>query len=210
MKEQRSQERRASVAAERREKDQRQHERRMVDSWGDMAGGADRRAVPGRREIDRRGNSRRDHERREDGSQPGSGGPPLIASGTMLREIIDHKGSDFLFVPTGATLLQVVDFLAANRVGIAPVCNAAGELLGVFSERDVVRELSLQGADALLASVDDVMTTDLITCSSSDLVRAVAQLMIKRNLRHLPVVDDGTLVGLVSSRDILGFFAAGG
>jgi CBS domain-containing protein len=101
-----------------------------------------------------------------------------------------------------ATVVELLGELAEHNVGALPVVDG-GNLIGIVSERDVVRRLHAGGAATLDARVADIMTTDVSTCSPSDDVGDVAAVMTSRRFRHLPVVVEGELVGIVSIGDMV-------
>lgn len=96
----------------------------------------------------------------------------------------------------------VVDLLAQHRIGAVPIME--GDMIaGIFSERDLVRLISSYGPEALDRRLDDVMTKSPITCESTTAVMAALSQMTQRRIRHLPVVDDGRLIGFVSIGDLV-------
>jgi CBS domain-containing protein len=101
-----------------------------------------------------------------------------------------------------ATVVELLGELAEHNVGALPVVDG-GNLIGIVSERDVVRRLHAGGAATLDARVADIMTTDVSTCSPSDDVGDVAAVMTSRRFRHLPVVVNGELAGIVSIGDMV-------
>ena len=96
----------------------------------------------------------------------------------------------------------VVDLLAQNRIGAVPVVEG-NAIIGIFSERDMVRLISSYGLEALDRSLDEVMTISPVTCDSRMAVIGALSLMTQKRIRHLPVVDDGALVGFVSIGDLV-------
>jgi CBS domain-containing protein len=103
--------------------------------------------------------------------------------------------------PCGATMRQVAEALAADEIGILPVVSN-GHLVGVVSERDVVRHLA-NGAKPDHALVDDIMTIGLLHVTSETSIAEAARLMVEAGVRHLPVLDNGAIAGIVSVRDVL-------
>ena len=115
-------------------------------------------------------------------------------------DIIKTKGSEVVSLPPSTTIGDLVDVLQKRRIGAVVVVDE-GSLAGIVSERDVVRFArdSLTLEDPLSA----IMTTTVITCSPEDEARDLAEIMTKQRFRHLPVVEDGDLVGIVSIGDIV-------
>jgi CBS domain-containing protein len=117
--------------------------------------------------------------------------------------ILDRKGADVATIPPDATVIDALRALADHDVG-ALVVSAAGDAVdGIISERDIVRRLADDGAAALEAPVKAVMTADVRTCGPDETADAVMETMTTHRGRHLPVVVDGRLVGIVSIGDVV-------
>ena len=101
-----------------------------------------------------------------------------------------------------ATIGELLALLHRYNVGALPVVDG-GELVGIVSERDVVRHLHERGRALLDATVGDLMTTDVVTCSPRDRAADLARVMTERRIRHLPVCDERGLVGIVSIGDLV-------
>ena len=119
-----------------------------------------------------------------------------------IADVLRRKGTAVATVRPDATVVELLGELAKHNVGALPVVDS-GNLIGIVSERDVVRRLHAGGAATLDARVADIMTTDVSTCSPSDDVGDVAAVMTSRRFRHLPVVVDGELAGIVSIGDMV-------
>lgn len=100
------------------------------------------------------------------------------------------------------TIAELAKRLSSLNIGAMPVCAASGALIGVISERDVVRAFAKDGAQLARRFVADLMTRDLVTCDHHATVGEAEKLMHQRRVRHLPVVDGDTLLGLLSIRDV--------
>ena len=120
-----------------------------------------------------------------------------------VAHILGQKGRDVLTAQPHATLQQAVELLGKRRVGALVVADAAGAVLGILSERDVVRALSLHAADALAAPVSRFMTADPVTVGEDADLDDLMQAMTQGRFRHLPVVEGGRLVGIVSIGDVV-------
>ena len=118
-----------------------------------------------------------------------------------VAAILQYKGSNVFTVRPEHSVADAATLLTAKRVGVAVVCDPAGALLGVVSERDVVHGLSQYGKGALDMPVSNIMTSPVVTCAPTDSAKAVLQVMTKRRIRHLPVVSEGRLLGIVSIGD---------
>jgi CBS domain-containing protein len=119
-----------------------------------------------------------------------------------VRAILDTKGHDVENVEPGTTLTAVVKRLAERKIG-AVLVMAGSRVEGILSERDVVRVLSEQGASALDQPVSEFMTRRVVSCRSSDTVAAIMEMMTLGKFRHLPVIEGGIVVGLISIGDVV-------
>ena len=119
-----------------------------------------------------------------------------------VGRILDKKGHQVFSVGESAGLKQAISELATHHVGVLVVVDAAGEAVGVLSERDVVKAIA-EGMDIEHGLVSEAMTSLLVSCSLDDSDGNVMDRMAKANVRHLPVKHFGKLVGVVSARDIL-------
>ncbi len=120
-----------------------------------------------------------------------------------ISRILDSKGGAVFTVSPATSILDAVAKLAHHRVGALLVCDATGSVLGVFSERDVVRALADTGAAMLSQPVSSLMTTKLHVCTPSDTVAHAMAQMTTNRIRHLPVMQGGTLLGMVSIGDLV-------
>ena len=118
-----------------------------------------------------------------------------------VARILANKGRAVTTVPPHATLRDVVDVLAAKHIGALVIADAAGAMVGIVSERDVVRAIARRGVDAMDDPVSDHMTRDVVTASEADSVIQVVQMMSAGKFRHMPIIEAGALVGLVSTGD---------
>ena len=126
-----------------------------------------------------------------------------VQSKTEVAQLLAEKGSDVFAVTNTLSLASVVTELSARAIGNMPVINIKGELVGVISERDIVRAVAEGSETALEQPVSSHMTRAPRTCRSSDRVADVMKIMSEGRFRHMPVVDDGALVGVISIRDIV-------
>lgn len=110
--------------------------------------------------------------------------------------------SNELRVPSGTTVFDALAMLARFDVGALMVFKD-GQLVGMFSERDYTRKIALQGKDSRSTLIDDIMTRDVITVAHTARTREVMSLMSAKRIRHVPVVRDGAVVGMLSIRDLM-------
>lgn len=119
-----------------------------------------------------------------------------------VRAILDSKGHTIISVDPAATLASAVKILSEKRIG-AVLVMTHGRIEGILSERDVVRVIGKRGAAALDEPISDVMTRKVISCRQSDTVGAIMEMMTSGKFRHLPVVENEKVVGLISIGDIV-------
>lgn len=100
-------------------------------------------------------------------------------------------------------ILTVSERLSSANIGAMPVCGQGGTLIGVISERDIVRGFARNGAKLTSLHVRDLMTRDVVTCGLSDAMEEAEQRMNARRVRHLPVVEGEKLIGMLSIRDLM-------
>ena len=117
--------------------------------------------------------------------------------------ILKHKGSQVETLRPSTTLQQTVAMLSAKRIGAAIVLGGQGEVAGVVSERDIVNALALHGSAAMSLPIDKFMTRDVITCKMTDTANDLMEMMTRGRFRHVPVVEGGKLVGIVSIGDVV-------
>lgn len=120
-----------------------------------------------------------------------------------IADVLRNKGAGVATMPPEATVAQLLAGLAENNVGAMVVVGSAGAIAGIVSERDVVRNLHEHGPDVLGMSVAEIMTTTVTTCGMDSHVNELTELMTTNRVRHIPVVVDGRLVGIVSIGDVV-------
>jgi CBS domain-containing protein len=120
-----------------------------------------------------------------------------------VKDILKAKGHAVATVRADSSAIMAIKRMKVDRIGTVVVSDAGGRLLGIFSERDVVQALAAQGALALDLPVADLMTRSVVTCSPDQSVAAVMRTMTERRIRHLPVLAEGKLVGIVSIGDVV-------
>ncbi len=121
-----------------------------------------------------------------------------------VRSILAQKGSEVATVTPTSSLAEAAAALRDHRVGALVVSDDGKRLLGIVSERDVVRAIAAHGAGALGRTVQSAMSADVVTCHEADSVEHLMVEMTERRIRHLPVVDaDGHLDGIISIGDVV-------
>ena len=122
-----------------------------------------------------------------------------------VRDILAHKGRDVVTVGPDASVSTLVHRLALERIGALVVSEDGTRIQGIVSERDIIQTLAERGEDTLRPDlrVADIMTRHVVTCSEEDSVKDVMGIMTRSRIRHLPVVENGRLAGLVSIGDVV-------
>jgi CBS domain-containing protein len=120
-----------------------------------------------------------------------------------VSRIISAKGRDVSTVQPHRTLAQVAATLVERKIGAVVVTGADGGIKGILSERDIVRAVAKAGASALEEPVSRHMTQHVVTCHESDLIVEVMEEMTRGRFRHMPVVNDGKLAGIISIGDVV-------
>ncbi|WP_416882141.1 CBS domain-containing protein [Marivita sp.] len=122
----------------------------------------------------------------------------------QVHHILKSKATDAVVtVKSGTSIADVAKILTEKRIGTVVVSDDAETALGILSERDIVRELATRGASCLSDSVDSYMTQKLVTCSRNDDADHILSQMTEGRFRHMPVVEDGKLVGLITIGDVV-------
>jgi CBS domain-containing protein len=120
-----------------------------------------------------------------------------------VQHILADKGREVVTILPDRTLADAARVLAERRIGAVVVLSADQAVVGILSERDIVRALARSGADALQALVGDHMTSQVVTCTSASLIAEVMELMTTGKFRHVPVIEKGRLLGIVSIGDVV-------
>ena len=120
-----------------------------------------------------------------------------------VAAILRQKGRAVTTASPAATLLEVANKLAAKRIGAVVGVGARGEVAGIVSERDIIRALAASGEGCLGRPVGEIMTRQVVTCQEADTLDELMAMMTARRFRHLPVVTDEALVGIVSIGDVV-------
>lgn len=120
-----------------------------------------------------------------------------------VAAILKDKGRAVETVTAQATLMDVTKKLSSARIGAVVVIDGAGALVGIISERDIIRVVGTDGPAALEWPVSSVMTQSVMTCRESDSVDKLMSVMTERRFRHLPVVEKGRLAGIISIGDVV-------
>ncbi len=119
-----------------------------------------------------------------------------------VRDLVRRKGSQIYSVEPDATVLQALELMAQENIGAVLVMQGE-RLAGILSERDCVRKLDLDGKSAGGTRVEEIMTREVLSVDASQPLEECMALMTDRNIRHLPVYENSSLMGVISVRDVL-------
>jgi CBS domain-containing protein len=119
-----------------------------------------------------------------------------------IADVLRGKGGAVVTINPDATVAELLAGLATHNIGAMVVAGPEG-VKGIVSERDVVRQLHTHGASVLSRPVEDIMTSVISTCSKEDTVDSLTLLMTENRVRHVPVLEDGKLIGIVSIGDVV-------
>ena len=122
-----------------------------------------------------------------------------------VAHILRQKGSAVFTVEPEAPVQTIVNMLATHRIGAVVVVDPLGNLVGIVSERDVVRAMAGDVSGVFTKTANDIMTARVRTCMPSDSEADLMQVMTENRIRHLPVVANGRLAGMVSIGDVVKF-----
>ena len=120
-----------------------------------------------------------------------------------MSEVLRRKGATVITITPDRDVRELLGLLAEHGIGAVVVSEDGAGVAGIVSERDVVRRLHLDGNEVLAGPVAAIMTTDVETCSPPDELEQLMAVMTEHRIRHLPVLEDGRLVGLVSIGDVV-------
>ena len=121
----------------------------------------------------------------------------------QVRDVLKTKGGRVISIDPEATVSEAIARLVQNNIGSLPVVDAEGHLVGIFSERDALRDIHHNGNAAGRTHVAQVMTSNPITCDCGDDVNEVMGKMSERRIAKVPVLHNGKLVGIVSVGDVI-------
>ena len=120
-----------------------------------------------------------------------------------VADILNAKGSEVIATGPTETVAVTARLLNDRRIGAVLVRDGEDNVIGVISERDIIRGIAVNGADALDMEVRELMTSEVISCKPTDTISEVMRVMTTRRFRHLPVMEDGALKGMISIGDVV-------
>jgi CBS domain-containing protein len=125
-----------------------------------------------------------------------------------VAQLLGDKGHDVVTLQPHRTLAEAARLLSERRIGSVVVTGADGEILGILSERDIIRSLGESGAAALDNPVSRAMTAKVVTCQTQTSIDELMEIMTSGRFRHVPIVENGRLAGIVSIGDVVKYRVA--
>jgi CBS domain-containing protein len=123
----------------------------------------------------------------------------------IVNRILSIKGRNVVTIEPSLTLGEAAKVLSERKIGALLVSDGRQPVLGIISERDIVRAISAHGAGALEQPVSGFMTEKVVTCTSQTIINDVMEVMTQGKFRHIPVVEGGSLLGIISIGDVVKF-----
>lgn len=120
-----------------------------------------------------------------------------------VSDILKTKGDTIISLTADEPIHAALALMAANRIGAVLVIDANGGIAGIVSERDLVRAMHKHGKDFFDKRVSELMTATVVTCSPKDPIPAIMGMMTSQRFRHVPVIDEGKVVGMISIGDVV-------
>ena len=124
-------------------------------------------------------------------------------TGPTIASILEGKAKEVYVTPAAASIREAAKVMAEHNIGLLAVTGADGEFVGVLSERDIVRAMAEPGAAVASMTVDQLYTRDVVTCTPDDNPHDVMATMNAQRFRHVPVVVDAELQGVISQGDVI-------
>jgi len=121
----------------------------------------------------------------------------------QVKAILQSKGTTVHTVPANARVADAIGMLNKHNIGAVVVVDTDGEVAGIISERDVVRLLGRDPVGALKRPISECMTANVVTCSRETAISSLMEQMTRYRIRHIPIVEEGQLIGIVSIGDVV-------
>ena len=121
----------------------------------------------------------------------------------FVSDALERKGTDVISTGPKNSVIDTTRILKGRGIGAVVVLDDSGHLAGIISERDIVHGIAMHGERALKMTIDELMTDDVVTCKPNDTINEAMKMMIDHAFRHLPVVEDTDLKGLISISDVV-------
>lgn len=121
----------------------------------------------------------------------------------QISQYLKHYGSEVVTCSPGDTARKVAGLISKGHLGAIPVCDDSGDMVGIVSERDLVRKFDEVGGDVENVLVEEIMTRNVQSCKPEQPMADVRQLMFNHGFRHVPILEDYKVIGVISVRDAL-------
>ena len=121
----------------------------------------------------------------------------------LVRHLLDAKGTNVVSISPSASVFDAIKLMADESIGSLIVIDAGGKIVGIVTERDYARKVIIQDRSSKDTRVEEIMSTDVMTATSDDSVRSCMERMTENKVRHLPVVEDGRVIAMVSIGDLV-------
>jgi CBS domain-containing protein len=121
----------------------------------------------------------------------------------LVKHLLDVKGRNVISIAPDASVFDAIKVMADESIGSLVVLDENGKLAGIVTERDYARKVIVMGRSSKDTPVAEIMTTDVLTAASDHTVNACMEIMTERKIRHLPVVEDGRVIAMVSIGDLV-------
>ena len=120
-----------------------------------------------------------------------------------VATILQYKGGNVVTTRPGSSVAEIVSLLCDARIGAVVISSDHVRVEGIVSERDIMRVLAQYGSDALLMTAENIMTRNVVTCAPNDIAGELMAVMTAGRFRHIPVCEEGALVGIISIGDVV-------
>ena len=121
----------------------------------------------------------------------------------LVKHLLDAKGRNVISIAPDASVFDAIKVMADESIGSVVVLDENGKLAGIVTERDYARKVIVMGRSSKDTRVAEIMTTDVLTAASDHTVNACMEIMTDRKIRHLPVVEDGRVIAMISIGDLV-------
>lgn len=121
----------------------------------------------------------------------------------IIGQILKSKAAGVLTARPDDTIQEIASVLASRKVGAMVIVGDGGAVSGILSERDIIRLIAAHGAAALTMAAKDGMTREVVSCTRTNTLDEIMEMMTRGRFRHLPVLEDGALIGIISIGDVV-------
>jgi len=122
-----------------------------------------------------------------------------------IEDLLTEKSRNLFTIEPDKTVEDAITILAENDIGALPVCDATGKMVGIMSERDIVKSFNKTDDKWRRLKISDIMKTTVISAAPGDKIRDVIEIMNEKRIRHVPVLEDGELLAMFSVRDLFSY-----